>query len=171
MKKLAFIAILALCAGVSAGAKAEPKPCFSVHAPGKWIGGWWPGHWKNQDYQPYYDYSKDPHNSQWEGRLTGKQWTPADWINQEGGNGERLIQKWYSSGIIRDQYVTTFRQRPILKVGPNFYHLSGEDKRRVMAVVDAVYGATSQSPNMFYLLDWDTTQIIGYYSKGGLVLQ
>ncbi len=156
----------------SGQAYAQQKPWWTIHAPGKWLFGWYPSHWKNQDFQPYYDFAKEPHNSQWEHKDgLPNTWTPAEWVAQRDNNGVQLIQGWYNSGILRDQYVTTFHQRPILKVGPNFYHLSGEDKQRVAATVDYVYGATQKRPGMFYLLDYGTNDFIGYYTKDGLVLQ
>lgn len=172
MKKIVVFLGVSLILLTSGLAHAQEKPLVSVYPPGSWIFGWWPGHWKNQDFQPYYDYAKDPHNSQWENKAgRPNTWTPDQWVAQRNNNGLGLIQGWYNAGILRDQYVTTFMKRPILKVGPNFYHLSGEDKRRVAATVDYVYGATSKRPGMFYLLDWGTNEFIGYYTKDGLVLQ
>lgn len=167
-----MVSIILVGAGLlNAPAYAQQKPWWTVYAPGKWLFGWYPDHWKNQDFQPYYDYAKDPHNSQWDFKDgQPNTWTPAEWVSQRS-SGLALINSWYHAGIIRDQYVATLDQRPILKVGPNFYHLSGEDKRRVAATVDYVYGATQKSPNMFYLLDYSTNDFIGYYTKDGLVLQ
>ncbi|MEK7801226.1 MAG: hypothetical protein AAB276_02120, partial [Pseudomonadota bacterium] len=58
-----------------------------------------------------------------------------------------------------------------INVGPNFYHLSGQDKRRVISTLDAVYQVTAQQPGMFYLRDPRTEKMIGTYTKDGLFLE
>lgn len=132
---------------------------------------WWPSHWYNQDFQPYYEDSIGPHNSQWDSTyLNDKNWTPQEWVAADGGNGFELIRKWYVADIIRDQYVTG-GGKPYIVVGPNFYHLGGADKERVMQTVDAVYKVTDYSPGMFYLEDFRTDKVVGIYSKSGLDLQ
>lgn len=128
---------------------------------------WWPSHWENQDFIPYYDNGTQPHNGQW----NGTQWTPADWISMDTGRGEDLVEKWVRVGIIKRRYTRFWDNVPAVDVGPNFYHLSGLDKRRVMETLDAVYSVTDEKPGLFYVSDPGTGQIIGYYTKSGLVLQ
>ena len=60
---------------------------------------------------------------------------------------------------------------PYLEVGPNFYHLSGYDKRRVTQTLDAIYQVTANKPSMYFLKDADTQRIIGTYTKEGLNLE
>lgn len=133
-----------------------------------WV--WWPSHWYNQDFQPYYETSTEPHNTQWDdNKLSEEQWTPKEWVSLDGGSGFELIRKFYVADILRDQYVS--RGKPYIVVGPNFYHLGGAEKERVMRTVDAVYKVTDYSPKAFYLEDFRTDQVIGIYSKNGLDLQ
>lgn len=126
---------------------------------------WWHSHWVDQDFIPYYDNGTDPHNSQWDEST----WTPADWIAANNGDAEGLINQWTNASILQARYVDD--GVPYMNVGENFYHLSGYDKRRVMATVDYVYQVTAQQPGMFYLKDAETRRVIGYYSKEGLTLQ
>jgi hypothetical protein len=125
---------------------------------------------QNSDFIPYYTNGTEPHNTQWDTtELDPKYWTPQQWVASNKGDGLSLIQKWYNADIIRDQKVVD--DAPTLVVGPNFYHLSGSDKRKIVQTIDHVYGVTSKSPKMFYLEDWATKQHIGFYSPKGLVLQ
>ncbi len=138
-------------------AHAKPKP---------WVFSWWLSHWDNLDFKPYPDNTRHTHDMQWNKSL----WKPDHWIAQRGGDGTKLIQGFYKAGIIRDQYEDD--DIPVLEVGPVFYELGGEDKRRVMATVDAVYGITSGAENgMFTLTDWRSGQMIGAYTRYGLQMQ
>ncbi len=160
MKKLVLLSAVSLLAFTQA---AEAKTKFLGLI-------WWPSHWVNQDFQPYYETSTEPHNTQWnDNKLSDQWWTPKDWVSLDGGSGFELIRKWYVADILRDQYVRD--GIPYLEVGPNFYHLGGADKRRVMKTIDAVYRVTDYTPKMFYLRDFRTDQVIGHYTKDGLVLQ
>lgn len=143
----------------------------TAYAEHKFMGWfWWPSHWKNQDFQPYSENATDPHNTQWnDDKLNQAYWTPREWVANDGGSGLALIQKWYNTDILRDQYVDD--GAPRLVVGPNFYHLSDAEKNRVTQTIDAVYQVTSQRPKMFYLEDFRTGKEIGYYTGTTLVLQ
>lgn len=138
-------------------AQAEPK--FM----GIW---WWPSHWKNQDFVPHYANGTDPHNSQW----SGEKWTPADWIKTVGGDGTKLVEGWMNAGIIKGSYKDSAGV-PYLEVGPNFYHLSGLDKRKVTETLDAIYQVTANKPNMYFIKDPATRKVIGTYTKEGLNLE
>lgn len=153
---LAMSAMLVL-AFSSSDAVAGPKP---------WVFGWWPGHWNNLNFESPYMYDgKTPHNTQWD----KEDWKPQDWIVQRG-SGVGLIESWYLSGIIQDQYMRY--DVPVLEVGPAFYDLGGFDKRRIMQTVDAVYRITSRKENgMFRLRDGESGDFIGLYSSHGLMLQ
>lgn len=157
MKKLAFLLSFTVLATAASAAYAGPK--FM----GIW---WWPSHWENQDFVPHYDNGTEPHNSQW----SDEKWTPADWIKTEGGDGTKLVQKWINIGILVGSY-KDMNGVPYLEVGPNFYHLSGLDKRKVTETLDAVYQVTAQKPGMFFIKDASTRKIIGTYSKQGLNLE
>lgn len=138
-------------------AQAEPK--FM----GIW---WWPNHWKDQDFNPYYANGTDPHNSQW----SGANWTPADWIKADGGDGTKLVQKWINADILVGSYKDSDGV-PYLEIGPNFYHLSGLDKRKVTETLDAIYRVTASKPGMYFIKDAQTRKIIGTFSKEGLNLE
>lgn len=160
MKKTARLSVLIpafaalfLCAHP---ASAEPKP---------WIWSWWEGHWDHLDFIPYLEDGKRPHNSQW----NNSTWRPEHWEAQRKDAME-VIQGFYTADIVRDQYVDD--DIPVLKVGPGFYMLGGEDKRRVVRMVDYVYGITTAHENgMFMLHDWRTDDAIGSYTRYGLQLQ
>ncbi len=157
MKKAILLSALLLGLFAQTPAQAEPK----------YMGYWWrDSHWVNQDFKPYYQEGTLPQQTQWE----NENWQPEDWVQFDGGNGLALIEKWYRNGIIYDQYVDN--GAPYLDVGVNFYHLSGFDKKRIMATVDHVYGVTRSQPGMFYLKDHSTEKVIGYYTPAaGLILE
>ena len=157
MKKTILLSALLLGLCIHTPAQAEPK----------YNSWWWPSsHWKNQDFKPYFEDGTLPQQTQWE----NEKWQPSDWVEFDGGYGPELIRKWYQTGIIYDQYVDD--GTPYLDVGVNFYHLSGFDKKRVMATVDHVYQVTQQTPGMFYVKDHLTEKVIGYYTPAaGLILE
>ncbi len=161
MHKYTRILFFAAALLISSSAYAGPK--FR-----NWF--WWPGHWKNQDFKPYYENGTDQHLTQWDDdKLSNAYWTPREWVTNDGGNGLALIQKWYNGDILRDQRVED--GVPRLVIGPNFYKLGDADKSRVTETIDAVYQVTSRRPKMFYLEDFSTGREIGYYVASGLILQ
>lgn len=156
MNKVLLSAVFAAGLMMALPAQAEPKPT---------IWGWWPSHWQNMDFEPYLENGKDPHNTQWDRKI----WKPADWVAQKGSTQD-LLKGFYSAEILSDQYVDD--DVPVLEVGPNFYHLSGFDKRRVARTVDEVYQITSSKPDgMFMLYDWRTKKAVGIYTAHGLQIQ
>lgn len=157
MRFSAFFAIFALILAVySLPAQASPKP---------WVWSWWPSHWDNQDFKPYLEDPKEPHNSQWDNDL----WEPSDWYDDHA-SPKTTMDKLYGAGIITDQYVDD--DVPVLEVGHNFMRLSGQEKRRVAAFVDHVFGITQARENgMFYVYYEVTDKPIGVYTKDGLQLQ
>ncbi|NCC22466.1 MAG: hypothetical protein EOM26_08385 [Alphaproteobacteria bacterium] len=140
------------------------SPAFA--GPKPWPFGWWPSHWEDLDFErPYMHDGKSRHNTQWDYRG----WQAEDWISQRD-SGLQLIEGWYVAGILTDQYVRN--KVPVLEVGSGFYDLGGFDKRRVVRVVDTVYGITAQDPNaIFRLRDAATKDYIGLYSRHGLMLE
>lgn len=159
MKKVLFALSLAVLS-LSLVAPAQAGPKFMGLF-------WWSSHWKNQDFNPYFENGTDPYGAQW--ASLDQNWKPQDWVDMNGARGVDLVDRWYVSKIIRGQ--TADGDTPVLEVGPNFYYLSGRDKRRVAATVDYVYQVTAKKPGMFYLRDWQTEKYIGYYTASGLVLQ
>lgn len=154
--KTVVLALAVAALSLSPKAYAEPKP---------WVWSWWESHWDNLDFVPYLEEGKHPHNSQW----NGSNWEPEHWVAQRS-DGVELVQDFYTADIIRSQYVDD--EIPVLEVGPAFYMLGGQDKRRVIETVDRVYGITSSKENgMFMLTDWRTREAIGAYTQYGLQLQ
>ena len=159
MKKYKILTIMMLCVLLQTfalPARAESKP---------WIWSWQESHWENLDFIPYLENGKHPHNSQWKNSL----WKPEDWVAQRG-SGPDVVEEFYFSDIIRDQYIDD--DIPVMEVGPAFYMLGGQDKRRIAETVDRVYGITASKDNgMFMLYDWHTGKAIGSYTRHGLQLQ
>ena len=150
----AFTAILVLLTPLNA--QAGPKP---------WPWSWWPSHWQNLNFErPYLNEAHIPHNSQWD----NDEWTPYDWAGHHS-DPKAMINNLYAAKIITDQY--TDDNVPVLEVGHNFIRLSGEDKRRVAAYVDHVFGITRSESGMFHLYYDATGKPIGIYTKAGLQLQ
>ncbi len=130
--------------------------------------GWFPSHteWNMyKKYNPYLENGRHPHPEIW----ANDPWKPSDWIGQRK-NGLTLVQGYYNADIIRAQDIED--NVAVVTVGPNFYRLGGQDKRRVVSSLDNIYGITAQSPNGTILLrDWHTRLQIGAYTKHGLMIQ
>lgn len=92
----------------------------------------------------------------------GSDWHPQDWIVQRN-SPEKLINGFYDSGILSAQY-TNDKGMQVLEVGPQFYHLSLRNQRRVADVISYLY-----RPGTFYLGDWYSREIIASYTpRNGL---
>lgn len=156
---LFLLAFLTVCVGAAGHADARSR-----NHPLAWVEG--PSIWDTtKQYQPYLENAKHPHPSQWADR----DWYAEDWIAQRQ-SGLQLVQGYYNSDIIRNQDVDD--GVAVLIVGPNFYHLSGYDKRRVVHTIDVVYGVTARQQNATIMLkDWHTKRHIGYFDHEGLTLQ
>lgn len=168
MKMIARAVVLSLVIGLCAAPPAQaqgPKP---------WIFSWWPSHWADLNFEkPYLEQGKKPHNSQW----NNIDWAPQDWLSQYE-NQLVLIDDFYRARIITDQYVKRGffglgrDIMPVLEVGPAFYRLGGQDKRRVADTFDTVYGITASKVfGMYVLEDSLTGRQIGTYTQYGLSLQ
>lgn len=131
------------------------------------LGGWGMNHnhyRESQKYHPYLENSRHVQIPQWE----HKDWYAEDWLAQK--DGMELVRGFYAADILRDQK-TGHADLPVLIVGPNFYRLSGYDKRRVAHIVDVVYGITESKKNgTFMLRDWYTKRPVGVFDKNGLRL-
>lgn len=154
--KMAAIALTVSVLSVSSAAYAEPKP---------WVWSWWESHWDNQDFEPYLEAGKHPHNTQWD----NNKWEPVHWAQQRNTRSD-VIKGFYTADILRDQYMDD--DIPVLEVGPAFYMLGGHDKRRVTAMVDYTYNITNTVENGMYMIrDWKSGKMIGSYTKYGLQIQ
>ena len=140
-------------------ASAEPAP---------WVFGWWPGHRECTSYKkfnPYLENGKETQNQQW----AAEDWYVQDWLSQNENNFA-LIDGFFKADILRKQ--TSDDGVPVLLVGPQFYHLGGFDKRRVITTLDTVYGITESGEHPVIILkDWHTKREIGLFSKDGLQLE
>lgn len=145
--------------GTASPALAEQKP---------WWIGWWPGHWEWTSYkkfQPYLENPKETQNQQW----AAEDWYVQDWLSQNESNFA-LIDGFFKADILRKQ--TSEGDIPVLIVGPQFYHLGGFDKRRVLTTLDTVYGITERGTHpVIVLKDWHTKREIGLFSKDGLQIE
>tara|TARA_B100000378_G_scaffold207726_1_gene170849 strand:+ start:372 stop:794 length:423 start_codon:yes stop_codon:yes gene_type:complete len=93
-----------------------------------------------------------------------------DDIAPYNANPAWLVNHWREIDILAEHGVD--RQGiAYMRVGPNFYHLSGWDKRRVAQTIDAAYDFTGNTPEMFRLRDWCCNTVVGVYKDGELVLQ
>ena len=115
-------------------------------------------------FQPYLENSRHLQIPQWE----HEDWYVEDWASQKPAM--EIIQGFYEADILKDQ-IHGSDEFPVLIVGPNFYHLSGYDKRRVVTLVDSVYGISGNAKKgSFFLRDWYTHQTIGVFDQEGLHL-
>ncbi len=113
---------------------------------------------------PYLEDVRHLQIAQWE----HTDWYAEDWSYQK--DSMSLVKGFYTGDIIRGQYLDN-NQIPVLVVGPNFYRLSGLDKRRVTQAVSLAYGITDSKENgSFMLRDWYTKSNIGTYDHHGLRL-
>jgi hypothetical protein len=97
------------------------------------------------------------------------EWTPEVWT-QNGGGRKSMMDKLYFNGIITDQYIDD--GVPVLEVGQHFMELSSNDKRRVVAYVDSVFGITqSHESGTIILNHWQADEPVGIYTREGLQLQ
>lgn len=133
----------------------------------RYFGGWrldYDHYREVQKYHPYLEDSRHVQIPQWE----HKDWYAEDWLGQK--DGMELVRGFYAADILRDQK-TGHAELPELVVGPNFYRLSGYDKRRVTHIVDIVYGITESKKNgSFMLRDWYTKRPVGVFDQNGLRL-
>lgn len=190
MKKILFLALIFTFCSSSAMA-VEEKEYFwsdwkllsyfkgsdegsSTSSPTSKKFGRWPEEHKHYgqmtNFQPYLEDSRHVQVPQWE----HEDWYLEDWFTQE--KGMDMVKGFYKADIFRDQFQPKNRRGQNegikrLVVGPSFYRLSGFDKRRVVAVLDATYGVTQRDKNAAVILeDWHTKRDIGYYTKDGLRL-
>lgn len=153
-----------VCLAVALGTFAVPAMADSKAT----MLGWWPGHWKWAEYKkfnPYLEKGKETQNQQW----AREDWYVQDWVSQHKNEFE-LIDGFFKADILRQQ--TADGDVPVLIVGPQFYRLSGLDKRRVVTTLDAVYGITDRGSNpVIVLKDWHTEREIGLFDKNGLQIE
>ncbi len=149
-------------------AQASPKP---------WYWSWWPSHWHKQDFKPYLNDPKQPHNTQWQnGLYAGQDWHPENWI-QAKGSIRAVLDGFYDNNVIKGQDVDN--DIPVLIVGDGFMRLSGQDQRRVADFINYVFQVTTTAPAGMYSIYYDRTDKgifgrgapIGTYTDKGLSLQ
>jgi len=118
----------------------------------------------HEPFRPYVENLRHEQIPQWE----NENWYVEDWTSQR--DPMVLMNGFYKANIIMDQ-TKGHSHLPVLVVGPNFYHLSGLDKRRVMQTVDTVYGITDQKEyGSFLIKDWHTNRYVGAFDQNGLRL-
>jgi hypothetical protein len=159
LKLLILLSFVSIC-GFSTDALAEKKRTT-----------WWGWSKRHNDYtqmkqfNPYLENSREVQIPQWE----HEDWYAEDWLSQR--DGMDLVEGFYAADILHDQVKDKEDGMTTLLVGPNFYRLSGYDKRRVTHIVDIVYGVTaSNEKGSFVLKDWNTRMPIGVFDQNGLRL-
>lgn len=167
MRILALLCSIFILFSASA-AQATPKP---------WIWSWWPSHWHNQDFKPYLEDTKQPHNIQWQrGLYVDQDWHPQNWIEAKGSI-RNVMDGFYKNNIIKSQDVDG--DMPVLIVGDGFMRLSGQEKRRVADFIDYVFQVTTTAPAGMYTIYYDRTDKwifgrgnpVAMYTERGLLLQ
>ncbi len=84
---------------------------------------------------------------------------------------ENYIAEWEKIGILTGRGIDN-QNVPYVLVGPNFYHLSGWEKRDVAKALDVALGLTGNPTSIYRLRDWDTKAVVGEYGgEAGLILQ
>jgi hypothetical protein len=142
--------------------------CGNAQAGGKiWPFAWGPSHWEHLDhFQPYIDNPVQTQDLQWD----NDPWSPSVWAQQRNDGEKRVVADLFKADIFRDKFVED--GVPAVQVGPTFYMLGGQDKRRVTAMLDDFYGITKNKVfGMFTLYDWNSHQPIGTYTQYGLQMK
>lgn len=155
---LVFMALSAIVCGARPAAASEARP---------WHRYLWPPAYDAIDWERrLMQNGTTPHPDQWD----ASGWKPEHWMAQRGGQGAGMVEHFFTVGILEDQSMED--DIPVLEVGTEFFRIGGEDQRRVMALVDRVYGVTTKSPHrMFLIEDGETGRPLGTYTVSGLTLQ
>lgn len=82
---------------------------------------------------------------------------------------ENYVAHWQEIGVVKGRGVDN-QNVPYVLVGPNFYHLSGWEKRDVVKALDLALGLTGNPTGIYRIRDWDTKAIVGEYGPAGLIL-
>ncbi len=103
-------------------------------------------------------------------------WQAPDWNTQEWDpsdyHTDAVLTRIQQANIITASYFdrTLFTTAvPIVEVGPNFYHLSNQDKTNVVTYFNQAYDITNIYGG-FYLRDWRSGRIVGEFGPSGLYL-
>lgn len=127
--------------------------------------------WGQTGYFHYYmEHPTHPHVHQWK----NSSWTPRDWtMLDKSRNAQIVVEKLKHSKVIYDIIIDEDGEDvPVVEVGPAFYKLGGQEKRRMAAYIDHVYNFTNGGQGgIFYLNDARKGWPIGIYTKHGLQLQ
>lgn len=137
-----------------------------VTAEARGVGSYVWGPPKSDFVRPHLEEAKIPHNSRW----ANDQWSPQDWIDSRGGDAVTVVNGLYEADIIVDQYFDG--DAPILEVGQGFIELGAEDKRRVVAFIDEVFGVTKfAKPGVILIQFHEYDEPVGVFTAEGLQLQ
>lgn len=114
---------------------------------------------QKQNFAPYLEDVRALQIPQWE----HENWYVEDWTSQKPA--DQIIRDLYKADVFKDQ-IEDKKGKKTLVVGPNFYRLSGFDKRRVVTLLDRSYQNTGTlGQNSFFLTDWRTKQYIGTFDR------
>lgn len=116
--------------------------------------------------RPYLETAKLPHNARW----AEDEWISQDWVDARGGNPVDVVNGFYRAGIVTDQYFED--EIPVLEVGQGFIDLGSQDKRRVLAFMDEVFGVTkSEGVKVILVYSHKHNKLLGVFTAHGLQLQ
>ena len=162
--RVLFLFIFLLSVLPVSSAQAERKGLRLFPYP---LWDWSKSHKDYRQYKKFNPYLENLKHSQ-HLQYKDEDWYVEDWTAQK--DGMTIIRDFYKADIFKKQKVG-YSGLPELVVGPNFYRLSGLDKRRAMTLVDSVYKVTEREENgSFIVSDWHTKKPIGLYDKHGFRL-
>lgn len=123
----------------------------------------------DNDFKPYLMDAQQEQTAQYR----RESWQVADWAANQQAGAEQ-IDAFFRSGVLMEYDKGGWGADQTLVVGPEFYHLSGYDQRRVLDLFNHLYNVTTpdkkKKETVLSLKDWHTGRIIGIYTRSGLQL-
>ena len=97
----------------------------------------------------------------------GQEWDTKAWT--AGWTPEIAIHKFFKARIFNDQYMRR-GGIPVVELGPAFYKLSDLDQRRTLKLLTDYFDVFGQGYDVFELGDWSTRDMVGTYTRKGMLL-
>ncbi len=113
--------------------------------------------------RPWNHDAQNQHPQQWQ----GQDWDPSMW--NEKWTPEVAIKKFYAAHIFHRQYVR-YQRYPVLELGPTFFKLSDLDRRRTLQLLMDYNDVFSKGYDAVELRDWYTKELVGSYTRKGMLL-
>ena len=105
-----------------------------------------------QEFPPAWD------NQDWEKKSWNKEWSATN-----------SLKKLFEGNILKKYYIKKDKI-PVLELGPVFYKLSDLDRRRSVKLFVDESDIFNAGYNIIELVDWSTHEIVGSYTKQGILL-